>query len=291
MAFIESPRFPDKISYGATGGPGFVTNIIALESGFEQRNAVWSQARCEWDVSHAARHRDEMAELLSFFRIVGGRRDGFRFKDWSDFTAMVGEGKLTTGYGDGTATYQMVKVYNAGATGVSRFIKKPISATIKITRNGSPVVMGAGAGQAAIDSTTGIVTFVADLSANASAVTVGSSTQVTLASSLGGLGNGGKVHLSGFTGVDAALLNNKTHHITGVTGSGPYVFTLAVNTVGKTITVGSGKGYKYPQPNETLEWAGEFDVPARFDTDKMDINIISANVQGWQAIPIVEIRT
>jgi uncharacterized protein (TIGR02217 family) len=44
---------------------------------------------------------------------------------------------------------------------------------------------------------------------------------------------------------------------------------------------------------ETLSWSGTFDVPARFDTDELRAEIISANSSGylltWQSIPILEI--
>jgi hypothetical protein len=38
-------RFPDAIAYGATGGPEYLTDIVILQSGFEQRNQSWDSAR------------------------------------------------------------------------------------------------------------------------------------------------------------------------------------------------------------------------------------------------------
>ncbi len=43
MAFIET-RFPDDISYGAAGGPGYQTDVVTVNSGAEQRNAAWQDA-------------------------------------------------------------------------------------------------------------------------------------------------------------------------------------------------------------------------------------------------------
>ena len=40
-AFLETPRFPTALAYGARGGPKFKTNIVQLASGREQRNVVW----------------------------------------------------------------------------------------------------------------------------------------------------------------------------------------------------------------------------------------------------------
>ena len=39
----------------------------------------------------------------------------------------------------------------------------------------------------------------------------------------------------------------------------------------------------------TFTWSGQFDIPVRFDTDKMDVLIANAIVQEWTAIPIVEV--
>jgi uncharacterized protein (TIGR02217 family) len=35
----------------------------------------------------------------------------------------------------------------------------------------------------------------------------------------------------------------------------------------------------------------EFDVPVRFDTDHMAVTIETYQLQNWQEIPIVELRT
>lgn len=291
MAFIETPRFPDGISYGAVGGPEFSTNVVVVNSGYEQRNANWSAPRGQWDVAHAARTEAEQKTLLAFFRNVGGRRDGFRFKDWADYQADVTAGLLGTGYGTGLPTYQLVKRYTSGSSTHDRSIAKPVAGSVSLTRGGSPVALGAGAGNAAIDTTTGIVTFVADASASASSITAGSTTQVVLPTNPGTLTAGQLLYLTGFSGADAALVNGLAHTINSVSGAGPYTFTLATNTNGKTITLGSGAGKKYPQASEALAWAGEFDVPARFDIDKMQVSIIDKGIYGWQSVPIVEIRT
>ena len=44
-----------------------------------------------------------------------------------------------------------------------------------------------------------------------------------------------------------------------------------------------------------MTWTGEFDVPARFDTDLMAITVVTKSAQGdlleaWESIPIVELR-
>ena len=58
MAFLESPRFPDAVSYGCQGGPTWQTAVIAVASGHEARNQIWSAARHRYDVSHVYHQND-----------------------------------------------------------------------------------------------------------------------------------------------------------------------------------------------------------------------------------------
>ena len=95
MSFIET-QFPTDISYGALGGAGFQTDVVTVNSGYEQRNSVWQDARCKWDVSYGARTQAQLSTLISFFRVMGGRANGFRFKDWQDYKVAASEGKHCT---------------------------------------------------------------------------------------------------------------------------------------------------------------------------------------------------
>ena len=291
MSFVETPRFPEGIAYGAIGGPGFQTVIVVVKSGYEQRNAEWSASRCRYEVSQAAKTKADFDAVANFFRVVKGRAYGFRFKDFADYQASTSEGILGTGYATGLPAYQMAKKYASGAAYDTRTIKKPVSGACAFKRAAATITIGAAAGNIAVDYTTGIITFVADASSSATGITVGATTQVILAANPGTLTAGQKLHLSGFTGADAALVNDLAHTINSVTGSGPYTFTLATNTSGATITLGSGVGKKYPQPTEALTWSGEFDVPCRFDTDELRAEIVGRGpILRWGAIPIVEVR-
>ena len=189
MAFIET-QFPTDISYGASGGPGFSTSVIVVNSGFEQRNSSWEDSRCRWDVTQGVKNQAQLDTLIAFFRAMKGRANGFRYKDWADFEVGAGEGifrSLTA------TTFQMVRRYTTAGTNQDRDIKKPVSGTVA-------VIGGVGA---SVDYTTGIV------------------------------------------------------------------------------TVSSGT---------PTAWTGKFDVPARFDTDQMQVSIDFYKTYTWGQIPIVEIR-
>ena len=56
--------FPNAVARGATGGPGFSTNVVTLGSGSERRNIQWSNARGDWNISTGIRTRAEMQAWL-----------------------------------------------------------------------------------------------------------------------------------------------------------------------------------------------------------------------------------
>jgi uncharacterized protein (TIGR02217 family) len=88
------PLFPPNLSFGATGGCGWKTNVVVTSSGEEYRSAGWSLSLGRWIVSHKLRTAQQMTELASLFRSCQGQKGVFRFKDWTDFTVGSGEGVI-----------------------------------------------------------------------------------------------------------------------------------------------------------------------------------------------------
>jgi len=163
--------------------------VVSVDSGAEQRNSAWQDARCVWDVSHGVKNDVQLAELIAFFRVMKGRANAFRFKDWQDYQAGAnGIFVMIT-----SVTFQMVKRYTSGGQNYDREIYKPVSGTIAVTGGVTPSV----------------------------------------------------------------------NHLTGV------------------VTVASGT---------PTSWTGEFDVPARFDTDQMKTSAIAYAAHSWGNIPIIETR-
>lgn len=145
MAFKEI-QFPPKISMGATGGLGWLTDIVTLQSGFEQRNQTLAQPRGRWTVSHSARLAEKFNPLLAFINVVRGQTHGFRFKDWTDYTVAAGEGVFIA---IDSTHKQLAKRYTFGAETFDRIIRKPVTGSVTLT----------GGTGTSIDYTTGIVTF------------------------------------------------------------------------------------------------------------------------------------
>ena len=199
MAFVEV-RFPTDIAYGSAGGPEYSTDIVITQSGYEQRNSNWSQARARYNVAHGVKTQVQLDTLIAFFRARKGRADGFRFKDWTDHK-VAGQ---TIGTGNASnKVFQLVKTYGSGGILETRMIKKPISSSVKIYLSGV-------------------------------------------------LQNG-----------DSYSLNNTTGVVTFATAPGNGVLVSA---------------------------DFEFDVPVRFDTDRLSATLDEYGVNSWHDIPLVEIR-
>jgi uncharacterized protein (TIGR02217 family) len=151
MAFHDV-RFPPTIAYGATGGPGFSTDVVTLRSGREKRNGNWSLPRRQWDVAHGLKNQGDLDILLAFFLARHGRLHSFRFKDWSDFRMP----RQAIGVGDGaTLEFALVKAYaDPGGYTTFRAITKPVDGSVQVWLDGAPQAEGW-----ACDHASGLVTF------------------------------------------------------------------------------------------------------------------------------------
>lgn len=134
MAFLESPRFPDSIAYGASGGPKWNTKEAFNAAGYRAALAGSAHAMREYDVSHGLKTQAQLDELLDFFQVVQGKLHGFRFKDWTDYTVTSGRGAFLS---LGGSTHQFQKLYTIGAGSYLRNIYKPVNGTLAITGSGT----------------------------------------------------------------------------------------------------------------------------------------------------------
>lgn len=203
ITLFHEVQFPPDISYGATFGPEFSTDVVKTYGGGEFRNQNWAMPLYKGTVSHGVRNKEQMQKLITFMLARRGKTFGFRFKDWSDFE---GKGEFL-GVGDGkTMQYQLKKHYGDEAYSFERIIKKPVQGTVIIYAGGKMV----DATTYNVDYTNGIVYFATAL------------------------------------------------------GTGEVSVNLTCDF--------------------------EFDVPVRFDTDSMQVNIENFNIYNWDAITIVELR-
>ena len=159
MAFHEV-RFPVKISFGSSGGPMRKTDIVELASGDEERNSPWLNSKHKFNAAYGIRSMNQVYQLKEFFEARHGKLNGFRYKDWSDYKSCAPDDTATAldqiiGTGDNSETdFQLVKAYTSGSQTYTRTIIKPVSGTVLISVNNTPMLSGW-----TVSTTTGIVTF------------------------------------------------------------------------------------------------------------------------------------
>lgn len=160
MTGFHEVRLPDDISYGASGGPQFMTNVVTLASGYEQRNREWQEARSVYDIGLGLRSEQDLAVVIGFFRARAGRAYGFRYKDWLDYSSGLPGEAVTAldqqiAVGDGiSVSFPLVKNYDSGGVSHLRAIKKPVAGTVQIAVGGIEQEAGWQ-----VDLARGLVTF------------------------------------------------------------------------------------------------------------------------------------
>lgn len=209
MAFHEV-RFPANLSFGSIGGPERRTEIVALASGFEERNTPWAHARRRFDAGMGLRSLDDLAALVAFFEARAGQLHGFRWKDWSDFKSCAPSkepafGDQEIARGDGNAVrFQLSKWYVSGPGRYRRPVTKPVNGTVRAGIGGVELYSDAGY---EVDHESGMVTF-----------------------------------------------------------------------------------REPPEPGARVTAGYEFDVPVRFDTDRIAVSVASFQAGEMPQIPVVEVR-
>ena len=159
MSFHEI-RFPVALSYGSSGGPERLTEIVTLANGFEERNSPWADSRRRYDAGLGMRSLADVETVIAFFEARHGQLFGFRWKDWLDFRSSAAgaepaAGDQVIGTGDGTETdFQLVKAYVSGAESYQRQIDKPVAGTVLVAVDGGALVEGM---DFTVDDTTGVV--------------------------------------------------------------------------------------------------------------------------------------
>ena len=209
MAFHEV-RFPANLSFGSVGGPERRTEIVALASGFEERNTPWAHARRRYDAGMGLRSLDDVSLLIAFFEARGGQLHGFRWKDWTDWKSCLPSRSVAfddqvIGQGDGrTVEFRLSKLYRSGAVGYRRPIVKPVEGTV-----------------------------------------------------LAGIG-------------DVELAAGRDFAVDTVTGTVHFAVP--------------------PEAGAAVSAGFEFDVPVRFDTDRISVSVASFHAGDLPDVPVIEVR-
>ncbi|GIL03335.1 MAG: glycoside hydrolase family 24 [Alphaproteobacteria bacterium] len=163
IASFHEVVFPLRLAFGSSGGPVRRTEVVALASGHEQRNARWSQSRRRFDAGQAMRGLDDLYETLAFFEARKGRLFGFRFRDPLDWKSCPpgldpAPADQPLGEGDGATTgFDLVKSYGADEI-LPRRIAKPVVGSVRVAVAGVEQTPGS---DFTVDHAAGTITFMA----------------------------------------------------------------------------------------------------------------------------------
>lgn len=155
--FMEE-QFPECISFGSSGGPGFKTNVTEFDSGYVSVNKEWERLRARYSITFETATPEDIKQVEDFFYAAKGRAIGFRFKDWQDYQIVA----QNIGIGDGTTTaFSVFKRYTSG----TRYYDRKITKLRKLASDGldmrvtvDNVLQGVG-GQCHVNESLGIITF------------------------------------------------------------------------------------------------------------------------------------
>src|ERR1700733_3888923 len=84
MPSFHEILFPLDIALKSAGGPERRTEIVALGSGREERNARWAQSRRRYEAGYGVKKFEALSTVIAFFQQRGGRVYGFRWRDRLD---------------------------------------------------------------------------------------------------------------------------------------------------------------------------------------------------------------
>jgi uncharacterized protein (TIGR02217 family) len=154
--------FPLDIALKSAGGPERRTEIVALGSGREERNARWAHSRRRYDAGYGIKTFDALSEVVAFFEERRGRLHGFRWRDRLDHASAAPGVAVTAldqviGLGDGVTTqFALSKTYGGLHAPYTRPIAKPVPGSVRVAAGGGEVEEGDAF---TLDAATGVVTF------------------------------------------------------------------------------------------------------------------------------------
>jgi uncharacterized protein (TIGR02217 family) len=168
--------FPVDIALRSAGGPQRRTDIVALGSGREERNARWAHSRRRYDAGYGVKTLEALSQVVAFFEERRGMLYGFRWRDRLDHSSAASDAVSAAdqliGTGDGaTAAFPLVKTYGSVYAPYRRPIVKPVDGSVRVAVAGIEKTAGA---DFIVDASTGVVTFLpGHIPAAGQAVTAG----------------------------------------------------------------------------------------------------------------------
>ena len=150
MAAFHEILFPLDIALKSAGGPERKTEIVALGSGREERNARWAHSRRRYDAGYGVKTLDALSQVVAFFEERRGRLHGFRWRDRLDHSsaapgASVSPLDQAIGTGDGaTRRFRSSSSMAPRMRPIQRPIAKPVAGSVRVAVGGVEQTEGVG---------------------------------------------------------------------------------------------------------------------------------------------------
>lgn len=280
--FLEE-RLSDLVRYGSSYTDEYAVDIVQTSGGQEYRSLVHPFPLRKFDVSYLLDNDKTYAELQAVYHRAHGRFAGFRvrcYDEWSSNGRIGTPTAFDQSMGLVSAgVYQLRKYYgldkSAGATGYAyREVKKPVAGTVKVGIGATEI----RSADWSVVTTTGRVTFAADLTYPITGISKASQAVITLGAH--GLVVGQSVQVSGVAGM--TQINGMRALITAKDAT---TITVAINSTAFTNYSSAGVVHTRPQTGETVTAGFEFDFPVRFNTAMP----IGQDYPGYRSVDGVEL--
>lgn len=283
--FIEE-RVSDRIRFGSSWRDEFAVNITETASGAEYRQLVHPFPMRRFEVSYTEDIDEAWQSLMSMYRRARGRFAGFRLKcfDEDSTNGRTDEPTATDGamapVSDGV--YQLQKTYDAGALHTSlgavvRAIFKPVENSVRVAVAGDVI----RADDWAVDTTTGRVTFDADIVDTVTGITQAAQAVLTVGAHAYQVGM--SVHVSGVAGT--TQINGLRAPVVAITAT---TITLDINSTAFTAYTSGGTTHTRPQSGEAVTCGCRFDFPVRFNSE-MSVDQNWPDYRAFEQIELVEL--
>lgn len=161
MGFHEI-SYPLNPEYASRFTPGFRTSFTELRSGAVTAQVHAERPRRQIDLKEQLRTRDEAEAMLTFWTARTGGANGFRLRDWTDYTTAAdrrsapADDDRNIGTGDGVTTVFALRTsYVSGGVTKWRPIQKPVAGSVLVAVAGVAMVESV---DFTVNTTTGLVT-------------------------------------------------------------------------------------------------------------------------------------
>lgn len=283
--FLEE-RLPVNVKVGAEYGDDYNVEITETASWSEHRHLVHPYPRRVFNIGYTDYTADLWDDLIDLYHRAYGMYAGFRVRAIDDFstndnvsapTALDQELEVLTA----GSSYRLQKFYGQLGTPLGigspvRTIFKPVAGTTKVAIAGVESALNWS-----VTTTTGVVTFSANITDAITAITKAAQAVITVGSN--SFTTGMSVYFSDIVGM--VELNGLRGLITARTDT---QITVAIDTTLFTTYVSGGNVNTNPQTGELVTGGCEFDIPCRFN-GRIDVTTPSANIREANSIEIIEL--